>query len=411
MFKLEKYCSDWGLKVNLTKTNVVVFNKSFNNSIKLLNFTFDGNPIKTTKSYCYLGIDITSTGSFSAALDSLYKKSLRALYSVFATVNVYSDGKSIPLFLKLFDALIKPILLYGCEIWGPSAFNNNNNPLVKFVNKFYRTLLGVPKHSSTVGIHVELGRFPLSLYIKHAMLKYWSRLVTLPDSRLVSHCYWSLKKQKNSKDLWLSSIKQIIESAGQRNFNFLWNSQNSLHKVDPKITSKCHSQILKTSKISFLSGAVNDMDGQTKLQFFKEGKTEFKISNFLDAIDARNARSLLCKLRLGVLDLEIESGRRFKIDDTGKKTKIDRSERFCKLCTTGEIEDEPHFLFACPALHQTRHTFLSPLFNICEELATVSHQDKLMYLYFNENIDARELSLATTLLTKLKAARDILLSQ
>ena len=79
------------------------------------------------------------------------------------------------------------------------------------------------------------------------------------------------------------------------------------------------------------------------------------------------------------------------------------------MYVSGEIEDEAHFLFSCPALHQTRQAYLNPLIDICEELATVSHQDKLMYLYFNENIEPRELSLAIILLTQLKAARDNLM--
>ena len=403
--QLEKYCSDWGLKVNLSKTNVVVFNRSFSNAIKHLNFTFEGSPVQAIRSYCYLGIDITSTGSFAVAMESLYKKSLRALYSIYSTINVYSDGKSLRLFLKLFDSLVKPILLYGCEIWGPSAFKNNN-PLDKLVNKFYRTLLGVPKHSSTIGIHVELGRFPLSLDIKHTMLKYWSRLVTLPKSRLVSHCYWSLKDLQNAKDTWFTSVKQIIELSGQHNFNFLWNSQNLLHNVDPKTISQCHSQIFKNSKINFLSGAVTDMEKQVKLQYFKEAKTEFAISNYLDTLGTRNPRSLMCKLRLGVLDLEVEKGRHFKIDSTGRKRQTERAERFCRLCHSGEIEDEVHFLFTCPTLDQTREAYLNPLINKCQELANVSHQDKLMYLYFNENLESEELTLASNLLSKLKAARD-----
>ena len=64
--------------------------------------------------------------------------------------------------------------------------------LDKFVNKFYRTLLGVPNTTSTVGTHFELGRIPIKLNIFKSMLKYWIRLVTLPNTRLVAHCYWSL---------------------------------------------------------------------------------------------------------------------------------------------------------------------------------------------------------------------------
>ena len=97
--------------MNLDKTNVVVFNKTFNKKIRSLNFSLYGLPIEIKKSYCYLGIEISSTGSFSKAMDSLYKKSLRALYGIYSSLNVYSDGNSIELFLKLFDALVKPVLL------------------------------------------------------------------------------------------------------------------------------------------------------------------------------------------------------------------------------------------------------------------------------------------------------------
>jgi hypothetical protein len=33
-------------------------------------------------------------------------------------------GLSVKIQLDLFDKMVKPILLYGCEVWG---FSNNNN--------------------------------------------------------------------------------------------------------------------------------------------------------------------------------------------------------------------------------------------------------------------------------------------
>ena len=406
LIKLEKYCLDWGLKVNLTKTNVVVFNKTFNKTIKSLNFTFEGTPIEIHKSYCYLGIEISNTGNFAKAMDSLYKKSLRALYSLYSTLNVYSDGNNIQLFLTLFDSLVKPILLYGCEIWGPNALSTSNNPLNKLVNKFYRTLLGVPKHCSTIGTHVELACFPLSINIKYSMLNYWCRLTTLPKSRLVSHCYWSLLNLKNVNDKWLISIKDIIKSTGQRNFNFLWKSQDALHRINPKSILSCKRQIREMLKNEFLSTAVDEMNSQIKLLYFKDSKTEFTLSRYLSILPTRNSRSLLCKLRLGVFNLEVETGRKVKIDQNGAKIRLERAERVCKLCNSGEVEDETHFLFSCEALSQTRDAFLNPLFLMCPDLSGASHLDKLMYLYFNENLEAQETYLATNLLIQLKNARD-----
>ena len=238
----------------------VIFNKSFTKNIKNLRFSIDGQPIEMKKSYCYLGIEISNTGSFSKALDTLYKKSLRALYSVYASLNIYSDGNSMSLFLKLFDSLVKPVLLYGSEIWGYVALNSMNNQLDKMVNKFYRTLLGVPNNCSTIGTHVELGRFPISIDIKYNMVKYWCRLATLPKSRLVSNCYWSLYSIKNGKDKWIISIKETIESTGQYNFNFLWKSQTALQQINPKLIAKCRLQTLDSLKQQFLGTAVDKME-------------------------------------------------------------------------------------------------------------------------------------------------------
>ena len=152
------------------------------------------------------------------------------------------------LFLTLFDSLVKPVLLYGADVWGNFALNSSNNPLDKFVNKFYKTLLGVPKYTSTVGLHIELGRFPMSIYIKNAMLKYWCRLATLPKTRLAAHCYWSLYNINNVNDKWLSSIKDIISSTSQEHVNFLWNSQESLRKVNPKTINKSLKQVSEILK-------------------------------------------------------------------------------------------------------------------------------------------------------------------
>ena len=99
---LENYCNEWGLKVNPLKTNVLVFNKSFTKKIKNMQFSIDGNKIEITNSYTYLGTQMTNTCSFAKATDILYKKALKALFSVYSSLDVRSDLKIIPLFLPRF---------------------------------------------------------------------------------------------------------------------------------------------------------------------------------------------------------------------------------------------------------------------------------------------------------------------
>jgi hypothetical protein len=59
----------------------------------------------------------------------------------------------------------------------------------------------------------------------------------------------------------------------------------------------------------------------------------------------------LCRFRLGIHDLEI---------NRGAWKKIPREDRLCRLCLEKddyEIEDEPHFLLACPSYTALRHTY------------------------------------------------------
>ena len=116
--RLNKYCNDWGLVVNASKTKVVTFNKTFNSKIRNQKFNIGTNNIDVENTYCYLGIDISNTGKCNKTNENLYKKAIRAQYSIYSSIDVYSDQPNIPLFLRLFDSLLKPILLYGSEIWG-----------------------------------------------------------------------------------------------------------------------------------------------------------------------------------------------------------------------------------------------------------------------------------------------------
>ena len=397
LLRLESYCNDWGLKVNPTKTKVVVFNKKFTKNIKNLNFSINQNPIEVTNSYRYLGVEITNMGSFSKASDVLYKKALRSLFSIYSSLDVRSDEKNTRLFMKLFDSLVKPVLLYGCEIWGSIA-GNPNNVINKFVNKFYKTLLGVPQHTSTAGIHAELGRFPIFTSIQQTMIKFWFRLVTLPKNRLVTHCYWSLLNINSRNDPWLNAIKNIIYSTGQ---NFIWDSQVNLSALDPKQASRHLKYICQTLQDISLQQTCDKIGNETKLEFYRNCKPPNKFPNYLKNLSGRKKRSSLCKFRLGTLDLEIEKGRR---------KNIPRPNRVCKICDTKQIEDEMHFILLCPSLSTQRDPFIKNILSLHNQFAFLPNAAKIKFLYFNESLPPKTIEISSLLLETLIERRQFLLN-
>jgi hypothetical protein len=58
---------------------------------------------------------------FSLTKKHLADKALKAMYEVLKMGRMHK--LSIKCLLDLFDKMIKPILLYGCEVWG---FSNND---------------------------------------------------------------------------------------------------------------------------------------------------------------------------------------------------------------------------------------------------------------------------------------------
>ncbi len=73
-------------------------------------------PIEITKKYTCLGVEISDSGSFKGAQQALFKNALRALFKLKGMVG---GANLLPqVTLMLFDQLIKPIALYGSEIWG-----------------------------------------------------------------------------------------------------------------------------------------------------------------------------------------------------------------------------------------------------------------------------------------------------
>ena len=96
--------------------------------------------------------------------------------------------------------------------------------------------------------------------------------------------------------------------------------------------------------------------------------------------------------------------------ETNRKHKIPRSERFCKLCNTGEVENELHFILNCPTLSQVRDNFLNSLSGTNKAFSQLPPESKLRYLYFNEYLPQPELHTAANMLEALKVKRDALLS-
>ena len=86
------------------------------------------------------------------------------------------DSSAVEAKNKLFDTLVKPVLLYGCEIWGPELLSYkthfDKSTIEQVHIKSCKQTLNVPWCTENKACRAELGRYPLSIDIKASLLCY-----------------------------------------------------------------------------------------------------------------------------------------------------------------------------------------------------------------------------------------------
>ena len=120
---LALFSSANGLKINADKTKCMVFNKT-GRHIRC-NIKCNDMMITSVREYKYLGFLITPSGEVSTGIQDLKS---RAMYALAQLRMKLGDNfrKNLRISLYLFDALVKPIMLYCSDFWGMLQIDKNN---------------------------------------------------------------------------------------------------------------------------------------------------------------------------------------------------------------------------------------------------------------------------------------------
>lgn len=360
--KLEEYCSIWKLEINTKKSKVVVFRPTK----KLDNYTFSiyGETLDIVNSITYLGISFSYTGNFSDAMKNLKLKGMRALFKLLSTLKS-ADVSNAVINLKLFDSMIKPILLYGSQVWGQQLLpyfskcdfgRIDRLPFEQIQNKLCKYTLSVGKNSSNIATRAELGRYPLVLNIALLTVKYWCTILNNPQ-KLAFKAYQEEKRlDAMGHRSWVTFVKAILSRCGEIN---VWNRQeiDNPKKLFKTIRSNLEHEYSDNFFTRIHSKFGQDGKSSNKLKMYSKVKTCYSVEPYLvNSLPVTITRAI-AKLRISAHNLEIEKGRR-------QTNYVLPQDRLCKCCSMNEIEDEIHFIVNCPSYDSIRSRTLALCFDI-----------------------------------------------
>ena len=100
-------------------------------------FTYAGGEIEIVNSFNYLGIVLSSGGSFIKATNTLVGKSLKALNALLSITKRMQVPRAV--MFNLFDPFVLSILNYSCEVWGFYTAQN----IERVHRKFCKWLMNV----------------------------------------------------------------------------------------------------------------------------------------------------------------------------------------------------------------------------------------------------------------------------
>ena len=324
---LQNFCERYGFKINTDKTKIMVFRKG-GPLRKVERWYLNGKQLKVAPHYKYLGITFSTKLSWTRTQQQQVLQANKAVCMI-KKFNKKCKYVSTRHLFYLFDQMVVPVLIYGCELWG----FKKSETIERVQYKFCKYILNVGQNTPNAAALGDCGRFPLFVTCLLRCIKFWVKLLHMPEHRYQKQVYSMLINLDNSgKSNWVSHVRTLLFESG---FGYVWMAQgvgdvnNFLKEFEVRV------------KDMAIQNWHSDIELCNKLYYYGAFKSMLTLERYVYCIPNKKHRTALAKLRCSNHELAIEIGRHIDIS---------REERICKYCLHhgyNIVEDETHFMQEC----------------------------------------------------------------
>ena len=162
--------------------------------------------IERLDKFCYLGVMLKYSNTFQAAVKNNVVKPKKALFKLDVLMSKFDLERDAK--IHLFDVMTKPIILYGCEVWG----HEYTEEIEVFHQNFVRRLLRIRKSAPKAMTYGELGQQELKFTIWQRMAYFWEKL-SYAKKTFANLSFWLINSNEY-ENKWILSVKNIMVSCG-----------------------------------------------------------------------------------------------------------------------------------------------------------------------------------------------------
>lgn len=309
---------------------------------------------------------MSSTGRWDEHARSTASKARRKLFALFRWA--HAAGIASPAFLsQLYLALVRPVLEYASQHWG--VFPEIAATLEKTQTLAARWILGCGKRTPLDFLRRELGWQSITERTSMIALRFVQKLVDLPSTRLEGAIFrWSVTVSKSNKQrTWWSAAQELL-----RKYE-LPPTVEQIKEIDAGNWGDLVKERVRNHGTAELLDRIHK---SSKLQLYGRIKSRHGMAPYLTALPMYLAAPM-AQMRAGSARLRRE---------TGAWLGLERTNRVCLLCPSGEMEDEVHFVCVCPVFDDLRSEMVDKVIACFPQLRNLSLEDRCRLLLGADSI-------------------------
>ena len=172
----------FGLTISLGKTKVLHQPANYSQTLPLTTITINDKPLANVEHFKYLGSTISCDGSLDREIDSRISKASQALGSL--RNRVLSEHIRLSTKLKVYNAMVLPSLLYGCETW--TLYRRHIKKLELFHMRALRPILGIgwQEHITNLEVLDQAKSTSIKATIIKTQLRWVRHVIRMKECRM-----------------------------------------------------------------------------------------------------------------------------------------------------------------------------------------------------------------------------------
>ena len=213
--EFERVCGRRKLKVNVTKSKTMKIGKNVEENE--MNVHLNNRRMDEVDTYRYLGVDISNDSGMSEEVNHRIgeaRKACGALKDLWKKRHISREAK-----VGMYEGIIEPSLLYGCEAWTLKLHERKRIEAVEM--NCLRNICGLRRIDRVPNVEIRrrCGKnVSVGQRMDQGLLRWFGHVERMGDERLAKRVYESnvrgVRRRGRPRKCWINGVKETLERKG-----------------------------------------------------------------------------------------------------------------------------------------------------------------------------------------------------